>query len=286
MAEGRMGGRRRRYGVRDDERDPFVDALVTIEGAEPWSAAGSGEPGTTGIVVVHGFTGNPIATRSLGQRLAREGYTVEVPLLPGHGTDHRDLGRTRYADWFAMVQRTVEHLREAGCHRVVVVGHSLGGTLAVDLASRRGELVEGVVAINPPIDDPQQAMAKVAPLLQHLVRYVPRDLAGLPTDDIARPGVHEGSYATVSSKAAQSIITELPRIRAQLPDLTQPLLVVTSTRDHTVPPASSRTLMDSVGSDRVEELALERSYHVPMVDYDAERLEEAVVRFVGEVAGA
>lgn len=259
---------------------------MTIEGAQPWSATGSGDQAETGVVVVHGFTGNPIATRPLGQRIAREGYAVEVVLLPGHGTDHRDLGRTRYADWFAAVQRTAEHLRRSGCRRIVVVGHSLGGTLAVDLASRRGELADGVVVINPQIRDREGILARIGPLVQHLLPYPPREVAGLPTDDIARPGVEEGSYPKISAKAGQSLIAELPRIRAQLPDLKQPLLVASSTRDHSVPPEDSLALVELVGSDRVELLRLERSYHVPTLDYDAERLEDAIVAFVGEVARA
>lgn len=261
-----------------------MEALVTIEGAEPWSAPGTGERGRTGVVVVHGFTGNPIATRPLGQRLAREGYAVEVVLLPGHGTSHRDLGRTRYADWFDAVHRSVEHLRQ-GCDRIVVVGHSMGGTLALDLASRWPRLVDAVAVINPQVLDPRQPLARLAPLLQYLAPYVPRDLAGLPSDDIARPGVREGAYPTVSARAARSLIVELPRVRAQLPDLRAPLLVAVSERDHTVPADNAEALVGLAGSDRVEVLRLTRSYHCPMLDYDAARLEEAVTAFVGEVVG-
>ena len=262
-----------------------MEALVTVPGAEPWSSPGSGERGRTGVVVVHGFTGNPIATRPLGQRLAAEGYAVDVPLLPGHGTSHRDLGRTRYADWFGAVQRTVERMAST-CERVVLVGHSMGGTISLDLASRRPELVAGCAVINPPVLDPDQALAKVAPVLQYVLPYVPRDLAGLPTNDIACPGVEEGSYAMVSARAVQSLIVELPRIRAQLLDLVQPLLVAYCPEDHTVAPRNAEELLDLVGTSRITRLVLERSYHVPMLDYDAPKLEAAVVGFVGEVAEA
>jgi carboxylesterase len=259
-----------------------MEALVTIPGAEPWSAPGSGERARTGVVVVHGFTGNCVATRPLGQRLAAEGYAVEVVLLPGHGTSHRDLARTRYADWFGAVQRAAEHLATA-CSSVVLVGHSMGGTISLDLASRRTDLVDGVAVINPAILDREGVLAKIAPLLQYLVPFVPRDVADMPTNDIARPGAEERSYATVSSRAAQSFLAELPRIRAQLLDLVQPLLVAYSATDHTVPPENSEELLDLVGSDRITRLVVDRSYHIPMLDYDAPRLEAAVVDFVGEV---
>ncbi|MEX1178854.1 MAG: alpha/beta fold hydrolase [Nitriliruptor sp.] len=261
----------------------MVDALGTIEGAQPWSASGSDETARTGVVVLHGFTGNPNSTRPLGQRIAAAGYQVEVPRLPGHGTDVRDLGKTRYADWVACAEEVVEQVASRS-DRLVLVGLSMGGTLTLDIASRRQELVDGAVVINAQILDPDQLMAKLAPLLQHVLPYVPRDAAGLPSDDIARPTADERAYAKVSAKAAQSLIRELPRVRSQLPQLTQPLLVAYSPQDHSVPAKNSRALRELIGPDGdVTELELPRSYHVATLDYDAPLLEAEILRFVGEV---
>lgn len=251
----------------------------TIPGAEPWSAAGHGEHARTGVVVLHGFTGNPNSTRPLGQRLAQEGYRVEVPCLPGHGTDVRDLGRTRYADWYEAAERIVEHVAGTS-DRVAVVGLSMGGTLTLDLASRRQDLVAAAAVINPQILDPTQPIARLAPLLQHVAPYVPRDLAGLPSDDIARPTADEHAYPKVSAKAAQSLIGQLPRIRRQLADLTAPLLVAYSPQDHTVPVANALALRELTSSQQLQELELPRSYHVATLDYDAPRLEQAVLELL------
>jgi carboxylesterase len=261
-----------------------VDAVMTIPGAEPWSARGEGERGKVGVVVVHGFTANPIGTRPLGQRIAAEGYTVEVPCLPGHGTSVRDLGRSRYADWYAALEHTVDHLTP-GCDRIVVVGHSWGGTLTLDLASRRPDAFAGIVAINAQILKAHQPLAKLAPFLQYVAPYVPRDLAGAPTNDIAKPGVSEDAYAMVAAKAAQSMMEELPRVRQQLSSLTAPLLVAWSPADHTVPSENSVVLQEAVGSTDVTEVVCSRSYHVPQLDYDAEMLGQAIVGFIGRVTG-
>jgi carboxylesterase len=261
-----------------------VDAVVTIPGAEPWSARGEGARGQVGVVVTHGFTANPLGTRPLGQRLAAEGYTVEVPCLPGHGTNFRDLGRSRYADWYGALEHVVDHLA-SGCDRIVLVGHSMGGTLSLDLASRRPDDVAGVVAINAQVSDPVQPLAKLAPVLQYVLPYLPRDLAGLPSDDIAKPGVEEGAYATISARAAQSLIEQLPRIRRQLPSLTAPLLVAWSPQDHSVPPENSIVLQELVGSSDVTALRCDRSYHVPQLDYDADKLATAIAGFVARVSG-
>jgi carboxylesterase len=260
-----------------------VEALVTIPGADPWSSPGSGERAQTGVVLVHGFTATPAALRELAERLADEGYAVEVPLLPGHGTSHRDLARTRYADWFGAVQRAVERLATS-CTRVVVVGHSMGGTLCLDIASRRPDQIAGCVVINPLVSDPHQPLAKLTPFLQYVLPFLPRDLGGLPTDDIARPGISEQAYKMVSARAAHSLTSELPRVRAQLPDLTQPLLVAYSPKDHSVAVRSSEELLELCGSSQITRLVTDRSYHVTMLDYDAPRLEAAVLEFVGGVA--
>lgn len=254
---------------------------VLIPGAEAWSADGD-ERGHVGVVVTHGFTSNPNATRPLGERLHREGYTVEVPLLPGHGTTVRDMGRTRYLDWRDHLERVLDRVQER-CEQVVLVGHSLGGTLSLDVASRRRRDVAGVVSINAQVLAPRQPLARVAPVLQHVLPYVPRDLAGLPTNDIARPDATERAYAMVPAKPAQSLIRELPRIRAQLADVTQPVLVVTSPQDHTVPADNGAALTELLGSDDVTQLVCERSYHVATIDWDQELLEDAVTAFVGRV---
>ncbi len=260
-----------------------MDARVAVPGAEPFSARGQGERGAQGVVVVHGFTANPIGTRPLGLRLAAAGYSVEVPRLPGHGTSARDLSRTRYSDWRTSVVTAMSTLAR-GCDRVVVVGHSMGGSIALDLAGSGEHDIAGIVTINSLILDRKELLARLAPVLQHVVPFVPRDAAGMPTDDLAKPGIDEHAYGWVSARAAQSYIAELPRIRAGLARISCPALVVTSPEDHTVDPRNGDAIAEGLtGSPRVERFATRKSFHVPLLDYDAEVLEERILAFVADV---
>ena len=255
---------------------------VSIPGAEPWSAIGQGPLGRTGVVVVHGFTANPVGTRPLGQRLAAEGYSVEVPLLPGHGTSHRDLARTGYADWVGAVEDIVDRLATR-TDRLALIGHSMGGTISLDLAARRAEVVDAVVAINPAIRAPGGMLARLSGVLSPVLPYVPRDLAGLPTDDIALDGTEESAYALVPARAAASLLRQLDRVRAGLLDLTAPLLIVRSPDDHTVDPRDALDVLELAASRDLRELVCERSYHVPQLDHDALLVEETVVGFLADV---
>lgn len=260
----------------------MADTTEVRPGAEAWSSPGEGDRAAVGVVVTHGFTANPSGVTPLAERLADEGYAVEVPRLPGHGTTWRDLARHRYPDLRAELARVVELLAER-VDRVVLVGHSLGGTLSLDVGAARQDVVAGIVAVNPQLLSRTDALSRFAPVLQHLLPVVPRELAGLPTSDVAKPGVTEDAYRFVPAKTGQSIVAELPRIRAQLAELTVPVLVPYAPQDHTVPPENARALAGLAPRAEVTELVLERSYHVALLDWDAELLADAVVEFVGEV---
>jgi carboxylesterase len=253
-----------------------------MDGAEAWSSPGKGETARTGVIVVHGFTGNPHSTRPVGELLADQGYAVEVVRLPGHGTHWKEMAATRYLDWRGEAERVTDELK-ARCERVVLVGLSMGGTIALDIASRKPEGVAGVVAINAQLLDPDQFLAKLSPILQHIVPAVKRDLAGLPSDDIAKPGADERAYDKVPSKAAHSLVVELPRIRAQLLDLELPVLVAYAPQDHTVPAKNSLAIRQLASRADVTELELPRSYHVATLDWDRDLLEQAILDFTARV---
>ena len=252
----------------------------TIEGM---SAEGHGELARVGIAVIHGFTGNPTTTRPTGEALAREGFAVEVPRLPGHGTRWQDMMRTEYRDWKRAVHETVDKLR-ARCDTVILGWLSMGGTLTVDVASERVGDVDGAFTVNLALLDREGILAKLAPYISKIVPVVPAASAGLVKNDIAKGG-DERAYAYVPTRAGDSLIRELPRIRSQLSGLVQPLLVAYSSSDHSVPPASSKALVRLAASRDVTELVLSRSYHVATLDYDAPLLEREIAAFARRIAG-
>src|SRR3974390_720897 len=114
-----------------------------LPGAEPMSVVG----GSDGALVLHGFTGNPFSVRGIAEQLVVAGLTVELPLLPGHGTSVEDMLPTRWEDWSSAGDAASVDLA-APCDRVVVVGLSMGGTLACWLAQRHQE-ISGLVLVNP-----------------------------------------------------------------------------------------------------------------------------------------
>lgn len=227
-----------------------------VPGGEPWSADG----GPLGALMLHGLTGSPAGVRPVAEALAADGLSVELPLLPGHGTHWRDLRRATWRDWAGEALGALERLRARTSVRVVV-GLSMGGALALHLAATRRDAVDGLVLVNPWVATRDPRLL-VLPVLQHLVPGI----AGVG-NDIALPGADERAYATLPLKALRSAIVFQRRL--DLAAVTAPLLVLTSRQDHVVPPENSSVVLDGVSSAEREQVWLEHSFHVATLDHDA-----------------
>lgn len=247
-----------------------------------------GEPGAAGVgvtggprtaaLLLHGFTGSPSSLLPVARALAAAGFEARAPLLPGHGTHWRDLDRTGWDDWAAAARSALLDLAGAA-DRVVVVGHSNGGALALDLAERLPDMVTGLVLINPAISlaDPRLA---ALPVLRRLRATVP-GVAG----DVARPGVTVVGYDRTPLAALASMLRGWRSVRAQLPAVRCPLLLLRSRVDHVVDPGGARTLLGRISSADREVVLLERSFHEAPVDHDGPEVADRTVQFVVRFAG-
>nr|WP_202451056.1 alpha/beta fold hydrolase [Streptomyces sp. SID4948] len=230
-----------------------------MPGAEPYRHDG----GDIGVLLCHGFTGSPQSMRSWGAYLADRGLTVSVPLLPGHGTRWQDMQLTGWQDWYAEVDRELLALAER-CSRVFVGGLSMGGALALRLAQKHQGAISGVMLVNPSVKA-DSAQLKAVPVIRHFVPSV----AGIASD-IALPDGGELGYDRTPLHAVHSLSKFWGIVRAGLPQVTQPLLLLHSRVDHVVHPSNSAVVLGKVSSTDVTETILERSYHVATLDHDAE----------------
>ncbi|MER6674202.1 alpha/beta hydrolase [Streptomyces sp. NPDC000983] len=235
--------------------------MPVLPGAEPYRHEG----GEVSVLLCHGFTGSPQSLRPWAEYLAARGLTVSLPLLPGHGTRWEDLRLTGWQDWYAEVDRELAALRERSSH-LFVVGLSMGGALALRLAAKHGDAIDGVVVVNP-ANKVHGAAARALPVVRHLVPST----KGIASD-IAKEGSEEVGYDRVPLHAAHSLRNFLRRVDGELPQVTQPLLLLHSLHDHVVPPADSARVLGRVSSTDVTEIVLEQSYHVATLDHDADRI--------------
>lgn len=228
--------------------------------------------GPVGCLLIHGYTDSPFTVQALGQRLADAGYTVRCDLLPGHGTDPRELNRLTWRAWWNAVLAAHDALARE-CGQVFVIGLSFGGTLGLHLAQHRP--LAGLVTLAAMLGsvDPRPRYAR---WLRWVTPFVPKTSG----PDVSRPLADYVGYDTVPVGGVAEVMQLIAHVRDDLAAVRCPLLVVHGQHDHTVPLANAREILDAVSSTDKELLVLPHSYHVVTLDVEYAALEEEVLAFV------
>jgi carboxylesterase len=251
-----------------------------VQTSDPGRIAFRHDGGDVGVLLIHGFTGAPGSLLAWAEHLVAEGFTVRLPLLPGHGTRWQDMNRTTFDDWLAATTTALQELGQQ-CRAVVVAGLSMGGTLALRLAELYPDEIAGLVLVNPSVLTLRKDAKYLLPLVRRWLPVFP-PIAG----DIAKPGVQEPGYNRLPVKAMYSLSLGWPIVRRDLARVTAPVLLLHSKVDHIVEPVNSQIVRDEVSSADVTEIVLERSYHVATMDYDAELIFSSSVEFIEKVTAA
>jgi carboxylesterase len=244
-----------------------------LPGCEPFSSPG----GSMGVLVLHGFTGNPYSMRPLAERCAEVGYSVELPRLPGHGTSLQDLVQYRWPDFVEVALASYDELARR-CDKVAVVGLSVGGGLTALIAEERPGIA-GCVFINPMFKGPG---AELEQGLRDLIDSGLEIMETGPGSDIKREDASEAKYEGWPLRALQSVIDGVEVVDANLSSISAPSLLLSSREDHTVAPANGDEIVEK-SSGPVERIWLEESYHVATLDNDQELVESATLEFLAKV---
>lgn len=254
--------------------------MPLLPGAEPWFHDGTAMPdsanSSTGILLIHGFTGSPASMVPWGKSMADHGWSVRVPRLPGHGSRWQDMNLTTWQDWYAESERNYRILRES-CDNVFVFGLSMGGSLTLRLAQSHGNDIDGIVLVNPAVHS-ERADRHLLPVLSKIIKSFP----GI-SNDINKPGQNEVAYDRIPLRAAHSLSSLWKIVKTDIGAVTQPLLLFRSENDHVVEPSNAEFILANVSSPEKREIVLPRSFHVATLDYDAEIIESESATFVHEI---
>jgi carboxylesterase len=253
---------------------------MAIEGApEGWiqdyRAEGSGKNKEIGVLLVHGFTGTPASMRPWAHYLNERGYTVSVPLIPGHGTTWHDLNHVSWQEWPAKVEAELLQLKKK-CSKVFLCALSMGGGNSLYVAAYNQEMIDGIVLVNPMIHIPGVQIKFV-----HIISRIQKSRASVG-DDIKKPGITEWGYDALPLKGVAQLYKYLKLARAGLPKIQTPTLVFHSIDDHILPVSNTEIIMAELGSSEKKRIELANSYHVATLDYDAETIFENSRLFIEE----
>jgi carboxylesterase len=253
---------------------------MAVQGApagwmQDWAALGTGKNAHVGVLLVHGFTGSPASMRPWGEFLNSKGYTVRVPLLPGHGTQPEDLNKVKWQEWPGKVESELRELQKT-CSKIFVFGLSMGGGLTLYTTQHHQEKITGIVLVNPMIHIPlvTPTVAKIYSTFKKM-----RSAVG---NDIKRKNVTEYAYDANPLVGIYELTKMLKVTRENLGKVSIPTLLFHSTEDHVLPVSNTEIILKGISSKEKERVELANSYHVATLDHDMEIIFEKSLTFVQE----
>ncbi len=250
-----------------------------LETARPLLLVGE-DHRATGVLFIHGFTVTPANFHGYAKRLWRQGYTVSVPLLPGHGTRPADLAGVTWMEWLDAVVRAYDELTER-CEQVAVCGISLGGSLALQLGRHRRP--RKLLLLAPavfPIPLLKLAEPTLLPALEALGVDYWIHVAG----DVRRPEGFELGYGKTPIDGLVQLCRCMRATGNMLPEVTADVLIFQSKIDHEIDAGKAPEILRLLGSQHKELVWLHDSFHEIPRDHDAERVYRRIEKEMAAIA--
>lgn len=218
------------------------------------------EGADTIVIFIHGFFGSPSQFWDLSAIAWEKGYSIASLLLPGHGGSGREFTRTPGRQW---VRFTMQRIRRYAYQyrRVLVVGHSMGGLLALHASLFSENHVAGVFLLNTPLSIHFTARGTKNGLK---AVFAPQKYL-----DVVSRSYRQGN--SVQRMAIPQYLQMLPRvadlqklmvwIREELPKVRVPVTIIQSRRDETVKWRSAMDLSSGMSQVPCRVVWLQSSWH-------------------------
>jgi pimeloyl-ACP methyl ester carboxylesterase len=275
-------------------RDDIAVRWLGLRSGIKVRAIEAGPAGGSPVVLIHGW-GCSVFTfhRTIGP-LADAGFRVLAVDLKGHGLSDKPLGAGEYTSP-AMVAHFREVLDALGVARAAIVGHSLGGALALDVALASPDRVSRL-ALLAPVGLGKSGMAVLvraltprfmSPFLPHLVRRWIAKLVlrfaygrfhGFSERDVDEYWAPtQFPAATLAARAVAHEFDWAPIDPARLASLRAPTVVVFGSHDRMIEPRSAGRLLAS--RPGVQLRIVQGAGHVALEEYPDE-VNDALIAFL------
>ena len=208
-----------------------------------------------GVLIIHGFSSSTYEVRELAHFLADKGFRVLAKNLPGHATSIDDCNNSRYEDWVDFVKADAGELL-ATCDRVYCIGISMGGVLALHLASFMP--INGVIAAASVFLFRNEFLTRYAnTFFCHLVPSIDK-VSQFPKS--ARKGKYYGynRYPTIALNQMRKLVN---MVRPTLHKISSPVLLIHSIIDKTSQMKNLDYLKNTIDNRLLNTLVVERVSH-------------------------
>ena len=228
-----------------------MSAIVVNEGLIHYEALGRGRP----VIFIHGWLGSWRYWVPTMEELSAKQRAYALDLW-GFGDSDKP-GKNYSVDAYVKLLR--DFMDKLGVVHPTLVGHGLGGVVALKFAAENPDWVDQVMAVSAPLagEAVNRPLAGFSGNGDSLARLMPRKAKF--------PEIEMELFKTDVSAVAESIQSVmLSDLRPILPPLTIPVLLVYGTNDPFIRPPDPKWLRFC--DDNVRAISLEGAQHFPMLE--------------------
>ena len=252
-----------------------MSSIVTEQGVVHYEVAGRGSP----VILLHGWNGSWaywVDTMSSLRNKFR-GYALD---FWGFGDSGKHLDRFQISDFVDLVDQFMERL---GIESASIIGHSMGGTVALSLALAKPHRVKQLAVVGSPIagdsltiffqlcGQPQIAslLRKFPFILRLFLQYIKvfsftNDISTRTSQKWYEMATRDVSMTTLESFSTSIRSLHKTNLTNRLPEIQVPTLGVYGMGDIIVSPNQSKLLSQYVSNSQV--IMMPGSGHFPMLD--------------------
>jgi acylglycerol lipase len=225
------------------EEDTFVGVRDVRIHVRTWVPEGTPD----GVLIIsHGFAEHGGRYAAVAQRMLGQGIAVVAPDHRGHGlSGGKRTSVVRFADYSDDLGTVITRSRDRWpAQHLVLLGHSMGGLIALDYAIRPGTALDGLVVSAPAACPGDVSKAKLA-VGRVLSLVAPNaGVLRLPLNRISRDPAVVDAYnndplvfrTPIRARLGAEMLGAMDRVEAALPAMRVPLLVMQGTADGLVDP--------------------------------------------------
>ena len=238
-----------------------------------------------GILLINGFSSTPENFRHLVPHIEALGLPSRSPTLRGHGAETPDALRgVEWKDWLTDGENALQELLTEA-EKVIVIGHSMGGWIALHLAIDHREKIDSIIiagASTRPVSPlgPGRPLHFLFPLVVKLVKKW--DWPPVYADPALAQS--EPSYRWIPTESFVQLFSFMKATEKRLSEVNIPILILHSKKDTMNSPEGAQILYDSISTPKGQKQLVwfEKTEHNMFLDCEQEEVNRTLVEYVKE----